>query len=406
MTTVDAHLSACLAGVRPIEPLDLHLLEAQGCTLVEDVVATHDLPPFDSAELDGYAVRLEDVASATPSAPVTLPVVGDVYPGDAPTVSVQPGFCARVLAGGPLPVGTEAFIPVEWTDAGIARVEIRHAGDTSTFVHYMGADARAHQVLVRRGTRLGAGHMGLLAAAGRERVAVRPRPRVVVLATGRDLSEPGVPLRPGHVSDATTYVLTSAARDAGADAYRVGIVSDEPRVLLDTIEDQLVRADAVVLAGRVGIGSSGALAETLSRLGQVELADVAMAPTGLQGRGAIGPDATPFFLLPIDPVSAFVAFEIFVGPCLRRMLDVSPVTRQTVRGRLVGDIASVEGRRDYVRAKLSLEQGHYVVHPLGADRSALAGLAETNSFVIVPDAVTHLAAGSTVEVMVLERRRT
>ena len=406
LLSVEEHLRNVLAAVSPLSPLDLTLLDAHGCVLAEDITATFPLPPFDNSAMDGYAVRVADVAKASESTPVTLPVVGDVAAGSTGAYTVQPGLCVRIMTGAPIPAGADAVVPLEWTDGGVAQVTINRAPDVGAYVRGMGGDVASGTVVLQAGTHLGATQIGLLAAVGRDRVAARPRPRVVVLSTGSELLEPGAPLSPGRIPDANSTLLTAAAREAGGTAYRVGIVPDDPRQLLDTLEDQLIRADAVVTSGGVSVGAYDVVKEALGRLGEVRFDRVAMQPGMPQAFGLIGPDGTPFFGLPGNPVSAYVSFEVFVRPALRRMLGVEPINRPAVRARLAEPLTSPPGKRSFARAHLSVDHGTYTVTPVGGSGSHLiASLAGANALVVVPEKTTELDAGATVTAMLLERRQ-
>lgn len=407
LKSVEAHLDDILAGIAPIAPLDLQLLDAHGCILAEPVVADVDLPMFDNSAMDGYAVRLADVATATESAPVRLPVVGDIAAGARPTYTVQPGMSVRIMTGAPMPPGAEAVIPLEWTDGGLATVTVHRAPDAGAHVRRRGEDVSAGQTVLDAGTRLGPGQLGLLAAVGRDRVMVRPRPRVVVISTGSELVEPGSPTEPGQIHESNSYILTTAAREAGALAFRVGIVPDDDRSLMSAIEDQLIRADLVLTSGGVSVGAYDVVKEVLSRLGTVRFETVAMQPGKPQGFGTIGPDSTPIITLPGNPVSSYVSFEVFVRPVIRRMLGVEPLHRPTVRAVCADPLQSPEGKRQYARAWLDVADGRYVVRPVGGAGSHLVGnLAHANALIVVPERVTDVPAGGTVEVMVLERRLT
>ena len=405
MKTVEQHLADLLQGVEPIAPLQLQLLDAHGCMLAEDVVAGTDLPRFDNSSMDGYAVRVADVAAATADAPVQLPVVGDVAAGARSPYTVQPGMSVRIMTGAPMPPGAEAVIPVEWTDGGIATVTVRQAPDAGAYVRRRGEDVRSGQTVLEEGTRLGPGQLALLASVGRDRVMVRPRPRVVVLSTGSELVEPGQPIEPGQIHDANSYLLTTAAREAGALAFRVGIVPDDDRALMSAIEDQLIRADLVLTSGGVSVGAYDVVKEVLSRLGTVSFDTVAMQPGKPQGYGTVGPDATPILTLPGNPVSSYVSFEVFVRPVIRRMLGVEPLHRPVVRAVCQEAFGSPAGRRQYARGWLDVQDGRYVVKPVGGAGSHLVGdLAHANALIVVPEQVTQVPVGGTVEVMVLERR--
>lgn len=405
LKSVDAHLADIMAVVRPLAPLGLTLPDAHGCVLAEDVTAGFPLPPFENSAMDGYAVRSVDVAGAREDAPVVLPVTGDVAAGSTTPYTVQSGLCVRIMTGAPVPPGADAVIPVEWTDGGVAQVAIRRPAEPGHNIRRAGEDVTAGALVMPAGSHLGAAQVGLLAAVGRERVQARPRPRVVVLSTGSELVEPGTPLAHGQIPDSNSYMLTTAARESGAIAFRVGIVPDDPRTLLDALEDQLIRADLVVTSGGVSVGAYDVVKEVLGRLGEVRFEKVAMQPGMPQGFGAIGPDAIPFFGLPGNPVSAFVSFEVFVRPAIRRMLGVEPIYRPQVRARLTAPLRAPAGKRQYARGRLSVQEGTYVVDPVGGTGShLLASLAQANCFVVVPEEATEVPEGATVSVMVLERR--
>src|SRR4051794_3799328 len=405
LRTVDEHLAHILRDIAPIAALDLQLLDAHGCILSEQVRADVDLPPFDNSSMDGYAVRVDDLSGATESSPVTLPVVGDIAAGSPGNYSVQPGLSVRIMTGAPIPHGAEAVVPLEWTDHGLADARVTRAPEAGAHIRRAGEDVRRGDVVLDVGTRLGPGQLGLLAAVGRDRVKVRPRPRVVILSTGSELVEPGTPTLPGQIHESNSYVLTTAARESGALAFRVGIVPDEPRRLMDAIEDQLIRADLVLTSGGVSVGAYDVVKEVLSRLGTVSFDRVAMQPGKPQGFGTIGPDSTPIVTLPGNPVSAFVSFEVFVRPVIRRMLGVEPLGRPVVRAVLAEAISSSAGRRQYARGWLDVRDGRYVVAPVGgAGSHLLGGLAHSNALIVVPEDVTSLDEGAAVDVMVLERR--
>jgi molybdopterin molybdotransferase len=402
---VDVHLQEILAALAPLGSLVLNLSDGHGCVLAEDVFTTFPLPPFDSAATDGYAVRSEDVRAATPTTPTMLPVVGDVVTGSTSPYTVQNGLSVRIMEGAPMPPGADAVVPYGATDGGMANVAIRQPTAPGRYVRVAGGEAPSGTRLMAAGTHLGATQIGLLAAVGRDRVAVMPRPRVVVISTGQDLVQPGQALARGQRPDANSALLTTAAEEAGAIAFRVGIVADEPGILADTLEDQLIRADVVVAAGGAG-GGSGILREVLNRLGRVQFDYVAMQPGSAQGFGLIGPDHTPFFALPSDPVGAYMSFEAFVRPALRRMIGVDPITRPLVRARLHERVTSVPGIRSYLAAWLAVEGGAYTVRAMGgASAQQIAGLASANALIVVPEEVAIIEADAPATVIMLERRQ-
>ena len=382
-------------------PLEMGLLDSHGCVLAEDVVAPAPLPGFDNSAMDGYAVRAADLVGA----PVVLPVVGDVAAGPASPLRVQPGLCVRIMTGALLPQGADTVVPVEWTDGGIAQVRIDKAPDIGGFIRRAGEDVQAGETVLLSGSYLGSAQIGLAAAVGRSRLLVRPRPRVVVVSTGSELVEPGTPLAPGQLPDSNSLMLTTACIEAGAMAYRVGIIPDDGKRLLDALEDQLVRADLLVTSGGVSVGAYDVVKEVLSRLGTVGFHKVAMQPGMPQGFGVIGPDRTPVFGLPGNPVSASVSFEAFVRPALRRMLGAESLMRPVVSAVTTTDLVSPLGKRSFLRVWLEVRDGAYVIKPVsGVGSHLVAGLARANALAIVPEDVDRVPAGTPVQVMMLERR--
>ena len=401
MISVDEHLARVLSVVQPLSPLDLGLLDAHGCVLDEDVVAAGPLPAFDNSGMDGYAVQAADLDDL----PVTLPVLGDVAAGPASRLRVAHGHCVRIMTGAAIPQGADTVVPVEWTDGGVREVRIDRRPDLGAYVRRAGEDVSAGDTVLAKGSHVGAAQVGLAAAVGRSRVLVRPRPRVVVVSTGSELVEPGTRLTPGRIPDSNSLTLTAAAVEAGAQAYRVGIVPDDPSRLLDTLEDQLVRADVLVTSGGVSVGAYDVVKEVLSRLGTVQFDKVAMQPGMPQGFGTLGPESTPVFALPGNPVSAMVSFEVFVRPALRRMLGALPLERPRVTAVCTEELVSPRGKRSFARVHLENRAGQQVATPVsGSGSHLLAGLARANALVVVPEEVERIGEGDAVDVMVLERR--
>ncbi|WP_067456321.1 molybdotransferase-like divisome protein Glp [Actinomadura macra] len=398
MRSVDEHLTDILGSVPVLPPLDLALLEAQGTVLAEPISAPVPLPPFDNSAMDGYAVVAGDVAGATEAEPVVLPVVGDILAGDPGVSAIRPGLTARIMTGAPMPAGADAVIPVEWTDGGNATVRISRPAPPGNYIRRAGEDVLAGQVVADAGTRLGAAQIGMLAAVGRSRAIVRPRPRVVVLSTGTELREPGERLGEGQIWESNSFMLTAAVVEAGGVGYRQATVEDEPAKVMETLRDQLVRADAIVTSGGVSMGTRDVVKEVLTGTGTVEFHKVRMRPGKPQGFGLL--EGTPIFTLPGNPVSAYVSFQVFVRPALRAMQGLDPEPLPTVSAVLGEDIKSPAGLRHYVRGRLSLNRGSYAVLPADVQGShQLGSLASANALIALPEEAEALPAGSHVEVM-------
>ena len=401
LTSVDAHLADILAAISPLPATVLGIAEAEGCVLAEDITASRPLPPFDNSAMDGYALHAADVATASGETPVTLPVTGEVAAGDTGAYAVAPGTCMRITTGAMLPAGADAVVPVEDTDGGVARVAIRAAVQPGHAVRFSGGDAREGEVLLAEGTRLGPMQIAVLAASGRGRAEVYPRPRVVVLSTGNELTEPGASLAPGRIWDSNSFMLAAAAREAGCLAFRHGPVPDDPLQMLPAIEDQLLRADLLVTSGGVSMGGEhDVVKEALGRLGTVRFRKVAMQPGMPQGFGTVGEDQTPIFTLPGNPVSAYVSFQLFVLPALGALQGDRTRRLPTAAATLTGPLRSPPGKRSFLRGVLDRAAG--TVTPLSGQGShQIATLGKANALIIVPEWVVQLREGDETEVLCL-----
>jgi molybdopterin molybdotransferase len=401
--SVDEHLARILDSIEPLPDFPQPLMETLGLSAAEDVVSSIALPSFDNSAMDGYAVRAADVATASEESPVHLPVVGEIGAGQARLLALSPGTAAKIMTGAPVPEGADAVVPYEWTDRGVAQVRITQPATAGAHVRRAGEDVSEGDLLVEAGTVLGPRHLGLLASVGRATVRSRPRPRVVVLSTGSELREPGTALGPDSIYDGNSWLLAASARQAGAIAYRVGIVPDEPRAFLSTLNDQLVRADLVVTSGGVSQGDFDVVKEALSPLGSVWFGPVAMQPGKPQGFGVVGEDLVPIFTLPGNPVSAYISFEMFVLPALRKLMGKAPYSRPTTRARLTHGVSSPEGRRQFLRGSFERGRGGPTVSPVGGPGSHLiGGLADSNALIVVPEDTTNLPAGEMVQVLALD----
>ena len=404
LSSVDEHVERIVESLEPLHPYDQPLLEALGLPVCENISAPMDLPSFDNSAMDGYAVYFDDVASASSDHPVHLPVVGEMAAGQTKLFALSPGTAVRIMTGAPVPQGADAIVPVEWTDGGVAAVRITQAPELDQHVRHRGEDVQTGDVLLEDGSILGPRQLGLLASVGRSQVRSRPRPRIVIMSTGAELREPGTPLGHDSIYDANSYMLAAAARAAGAIAYRVGIVSDDPSEFGDALSDQLVRADLVVTSGGVSKGAYDVVKEVLSELGTVSFGEVAMQPGKPQGFGFVGEDATPIITLPGNPVSSYVSFEVFVLPAIRRMMGRLPYRRPMVRALCSHGFSSAPGRQQYVRAQFAIDGKGAHVAPVGGHGSHLVGdLSEANALIVVPADVTSVQGGSQVQVLVLDR---
>ncbi|CAB1033788.1 molybdopterin molybdenumtransferase MoeA [Corynebacterium diphtheriae] len=421
MRSVEQQLALVTQSAVAPEPVRIAIAEALGLMCAEEVQASRALPGFDQAAIDGYAVRAVDVGGErglgrpidAPIGPIetSLPVVGEVPAGSQRPLRLQPKQAVRVHTGAPLPTLSDAVIPLEWTDCGRKRMTAHRPVRSGEFVRHAGDDIRPGDVAVSDGAILSPAHIGLLAAVGRSKVLVYPRPRMSVISVGHELVEIDREPSLGQVFDVNSYALAAAGRDAGADVHRVGIAAGEPRRLREIVESQLLRSEIIVIAGAVGGSGSEEIRRILSDLGEIDTTRVAMHPGSVQGFGLLGENQTPVFLLPSNTVSSLVIFEMFIRPVVRMSLGKRSSQRRLVRARALNHVGSKVGRLGYIRARLmrDAQTQDYLVEGLGGANGApahlLAGLAEANAMIKIPEDVNEVRPGDIVEVLFMSQGR-
>ncbi|MDV2414971.1 molybdopterin molybdotransferase MoeA [Corynebacterium kefirresidentii] len=435
MRSVDDQLALVTDAANTPEPVRIGISNALGLMCAEEVQANQPLPGFPQAAIDGYAVRAVDIggerglrlrrpkeqeeqaaegeeekAPQQPEVERSLPVVGEVPAGSKQPLRLQPKQAVRVYTGAPLPTLADAVLPLEWTDRGRKRVTAHRPVRSGDFVRRVGDDIQPGDVAVSSGTVLGPAQIGLLAAVGRSKVLVYPRPRITIISFGRELVDLDQEPALGQVFDVNSYSLAAAAREAGAEVHRVGIAEGEPRRIREALEKHIARSEVLVISGAVGGAGAEAIREILDDLGDIDTSRVAMHPGSVQGFGLVGEERIPTFLLPSNPVSAFVVFEVYIRPLIRLALGKRNAHRRVVRARALNHIDSRPGRRGFIRARLmrDAETADYLVEGLGGAAGApahlLAGLSEANAMIRVPEEVTEIRPGDVVDVLFLTQR--
>ncbi|TFD13459.1 molybdopterin molybdotransferase MoeA [Cryobacterium sp. TMT1-2-2] len=322
--TVSEQLAVVLGSVAPLLPVRVELDAARGLVLAEDVLTVTDTPPFDNSAMDGYAVIRADLLGASAQNPITLPVVADLAAGTAENPRLVPGQVARIMTGAPIPDGADAVVPIEDTDQGTELVTIVQAPNVAAHVRRAGEDAHAGDRVLRAGSVLWPTRVAAAASAGTSSVLVHPAPRVAVISTGSELVTPGSPTRRGQIPDSNSFLLSAAVAEAGGIPVRIGAEPDDDDVLRALLTELAGTVDVIVLSGGVSVGAYDVVKAVLKPLGTVDFGPVKMQPGKPQGFGrwpATGDVPGPLiFALPGNPVSAYVSFEVFVRPALRRLL--------------------------------------------------------------------------------------
>ena len=395
MTTVEEHRAVVASLLAPMPAEDVALYDARGRVLAADVVAGTALPSFDNSAMDGYAVRAAEVAGA----PVTLPVAFDVPAGRTDVPPLPPGTAARIMTGAPVPEGADAIVPVEQTDGGTETVALKAAPEVGTHVRRAAEDVAVGDVVLTAGTVLGPAQIGVAAAVGHARVAVRRRPVVLVLSTGSELVAPGAPLRHGQIYESNGPMLAAAVEDAGARAELLRFVPDDVAQFLAVLAQRAAGVDLVLTSGGVSAGAYEVVKDALAGRG-VTFGKVAMQPGGPQGAGRLD-GGVAVVTLPGNPVSALVSFEVFVRPALRAALGHPHPERPVVVARLAQRLTSPSGRRQFRRGVVDAREG--TVAEIGGPPSHLLGsMAKADCLIVVPEEATELVAGSEVAVWLLD----
>ena len=440
MRSVEEARGAILAAIPgPTESEIAYLSEARGRVLAEPVVSTTDLPPWDMAAMDGYAVRAADIVAATDTEPVRLEVVGEVQAGSAPSVEIDRGTAARIATGAPIPPGADAVVQVELTtplgadgaptgprgrDATGPRpaATLVHAAVApGTAIRKAGSDLAKDATILLPGRTLTASGVGLAAAAGVPQVSVHRRPRVFVLATGDEVRSAGQPLGAAGIPDANGPGLMALVEAAGGEAQTLGIARDRVEDVSSPLVAALVGgADAIIVSGGVSVGPYDVVKNAFELIGRIDLWRVAIQPGKPFAFGSADrPDGgrALLFGLPGNPVSSFVTFEIFVRPAIRALagLSLHRVLRPLDRAVLGEKVTKSSGRRAFLRVVADRDlSGTPVRDERGRVRVRLAGgasgqgshvmsaPASADALAVVPEADDGLAAGSEVELWWLD----
>lgn len=410
LTPLAEYLTGVLTTLQPLPPLDLDLTQAHSTVLAEDVRAPSSLPAFDHACIDGYAVRSTDIVSAGVQGPVRLNVVGDLNASSWRPVRIAPGTCFAVAAGAPMPAAADLVVPPAWTDQGMAAVEIRDAPKRGHGVRRAGEEVVEGATVSQAGAVVTPALVALLASVGIGHVVVRPGPRVAVISTGDELVDVGRSSQAGKVVDANSHALAAAAVEAGADAYRIGICDDDPGNLRRVLDDQIGRTDLIVTSGGTGTGPGDMMRRILGRDGSVTFTEVSLYPCTSLGfgwlRASPGGAEVPVICLPGSTGPALIGFEVLARPAIRKLAGADPVFRTSVRAHLLATVTSPLGLREFRPAHVSERRGGgYTAQPLSGGPYTLSGLAAANGLLVLGERVGNASAGSTVDVLLLDRRQ-
>jgi molybdopterin molybdotransferase/putative molybdopterin biosynthesis protein len=376
------------------------LAEALGLPLAHDIVAAIDVPPFDRSNVDGFAVRSADLASASEATPVRLVLNDEIIAcGTAPSRPVLSGTATSIATGGPLPRGADAVVMVEHTQpAGARAVEVRRAASPGQFVSHAGSDIARGEAVLRAGTVIGSREVGMCAACGIAKVSVVRTPRVAVISTGDELVQPGQPLRPAAIYDSNGTIVSAAVNENGGEARFFGAIADDEAQLEAAMRRALESCDMLVLSGGTSKGAGDVSHRIVSRLGKPGIVAHGVALKPGKPLCLAVCDGKPVVILPGFPTSAMFTFHDMIVPVLRRMAGLPPRADAKVTARVPVRIASELGRTEFVMVSLVESAGGLIAYPSGKGSGAITSFALADGFLKIDALADQMPAGAQAEV--------
>jgi molybdopterin molybdotransferase/putative molybdopterin biosynthesis protein len=390
----------------PLNAETVTLAAALSRVIAADVVAPVDAPPFDRANVDGFALRAADTAGVSDAAPRRLALNGEVIAcGVLPAIEVVPGTATTIATGGVIPRGADAVVMIEHTelieDAAAPSIDVRRAVASGQFISYAGSDIARGETLLRRGVRIGSREIGMLAACGLSSIEVVRRPRVAVLSTGNELVEPGRPLAAAGVYDSNGAIIAAAIREAGGEPVAYGAFPDEEVALESAMREAVRSCDMVVLSGGTSKGAGDLSHRVVSRLGQpgIIVHGVALKPGKPLCLAVI--EDKPLVVLPGFPTSAIFTFHAFVAPLIRVRAGLAAEAAHTVTARVPVRVASELGREEFVLVSLVAGEAEPIAFPTAKGSGAVTAFSQADGFLRIDALASALDAGTRAEVALI-----
>lgn len=376
------------------------LAAALGASLAEDITAPIDVPPFDRSNVDGFAVRSADLATAGEGAQVRLGLNGEtIHCGTVPALQVAAGTATPIATGGPLPRGADAVVMVEHTQpAGSATIDVRRAASPGQFISYAGSDIARGEALLRAGTIVGSREVGMLAACGLAEVSVVRKPRVAVISTGDELVQPGEVLAPAAIYDTNGAIVTAAIDENGGEAVFLGAIPDDEAQLEAAMRRALADADMLVLSGGTSKGAGDLSHRIIGRLGQPGIIAHGIALKPGKPLCLAVCDGKPVVILPGFPTSAMFTFHDMIVPVLRKMAGLPPRSDAKVNATVPVRIASELGRTEFVMVSLVEGKDGLIAYPSGKGSGAITSFAQADGFLRIDSLADQMPAGTEAEV--------
>jgi putative molybdopterin biosynthesis protein len=392
--------------VTPLEAEPVPLAAALTRVLAHDVTAPIDVPPFDRANVDGFALRAGDTTGASDIAPRRLRLNGEVVTcGHAPALDVGAGTATTIATGGVVPRGADAVVMVEHTDVidGDAEpaIHVRRAAPPGQFISYAGSDIARGEVVLRRGTRIGSREIGMLAACGLAKIDVVRRPRVAVLSTGDELTPPGQPLRPAAVYDSNGAIVAAAVAEAGGEPVACGSFPDDEAALERAVRSALETCDMVLLSGGTSKGAGDLSHRVVSKLGKpgVIVHGVALKPGKPLCLASI--EGKPVVVLPGFPTSAIFTFHAFVAAVIRAKAGLPPEAVRSIDAQVPVRIASELGRKEFALVALVAGEDGPVAFPIAKGSGSVTSFSQADGFVEIDALASALDEGTRTSVTLI-----
>ncbi len=402
MISVEEAQKIILNEIKTMPPENILLSESLGRTLVQKIISPLDHPPWDTSAMDGYAVHFSDTTTASPETPRRLRVIETIPAGVLPKKTVKPGEAAKIMTGAPMPLGANGVVKVEDTDGSDKTVHIFTTCENGNYIRFKGEAIRQGDPVLEKGIRIRSAEIAMMASIGKSVVPVSQRPRIAVLSTGDELVDLDETRGQDKILNSNGYGLAAQVAEAGGLPINLGIAKDEKNHLEEKIASGL-SADFLIISGGVSMGDYDFVIEVLEKLGvTMHLWKVAMKPGKPVAFGT--KDGRPVFGLPGNPVSSMVTFEQFVRPAILKASGRTQISRPLVSATLQEDVHKRPGRRQFLRAILSIENGTYQVRSTGAQGSAvLMSLVKANALMILPEEGDLIKAGTKISVQMLSQ---
>lgn len=398
--TLNKHFSPKPVGTETVE-----LLNAYNRVLAKNVIAPMDVPPFSRATVDGYAVKAEDTFGAEEDKPVNLHICGRINIGEKPKIKVEKGEAAEIATGAPIPEGADAVVMLEYTSRKENLLSVYNSVAKDENVLKAGSDIKKGDTILKNGQILGPGQIGVLAALGFKKIEVYKRPKVAIISTGAEITEPGKPLSPGKIYDINAYTLNAAVQECGGEPQVVGIIPDEPNLIENSLKTALDFADLVITSGGVSVGSKDFLPKTLNLLGEpgIIVSGIAVKPGKPTTIALI--NGKLVFSLPGHPTSSLLMFHLLVRPIIMRMAGRVEESTYFTRATAATKMFSAKGRRTFVMVSLVRDKlGKLYATPVSSGESgAITTMAKADGFIEIAETQQFINSGEKVLVHLFKK---